>query len=701
MSLTPTVAIAADFLEAYAAIPRVQQRKVRGFISKFQADPTTASINYEAIHDVKDARVRTVRIDQAYRAVVLHPERGNVYLLAWVDHHDEAMAWARRKVFAVNPATGALQVLDMEEGPALAGAVAAAPGGAAVAHGLFTAFAPADLLQTGLPEPLLPAVMALRAEAELEALRPYLPVEAYEALWWVAQGMSVPQAMQEVAGGAQAPAGKVDPGDIDAALEHPDSKRRFVVVQSAQDLERMLDAPLAAWRVFLHPSQRSLVEKRFNGPARVTGGAGTGKTVVAMHRARYLAAEVFKAPADRVLFTTYTRNLAANIEGNLKALCGAEMARIEVVNLDRWAMGFLRGHGQAVAPAEDDVLAAAWRAALGAVEGRTLPEELIRGEWEQVVVAQDLVDRAAYLAASRRGQGRPLTRAQRSEVWEVIEAFRAELAKGGYTTWADLPNLARRLIEQRQPDLPYRAVVVDETQDLGLPRLRLLRALLPPGPDDLFLVGDARQRIYGQPVALSHAGIDVRGRASMLKINYRTTEEIRRWAMRVLSGETFDDLDEGQDSPAGYRSLLSGPAPMVRGFGGEDEEITWLAAQIDDLLQGGVAPESICVVACGRKQVARYQHGLERLDVATLLLDGRADDAGEGVRLATMYRVKGLEFAHVFLAGANAAALPAAAPGGDPLESLRLRCLVHVAATRARDTLTVTSHGKASVLIGG
>src|SRR5262249_26491921 len=140
------------FLDAFARIPRAQQRKVREFTAKFKADPKAAAINYEKIHRVRDERVRTVRIDQKYRAVVLHPERGDVYVLLWVDHHDEAMAWAAKRTFEVNPRTGALQVINVEV------VRQATPSGAGVTGepGLLASVGDDDLLSLGVPEILLP-----------------------------------------------------------------------------------------------------------------------------------------------------------------------------------------------------------------------------------------------------------------------------------------------------------------------------------------------------------------------------------------------------------------------------------------------------------------------------------------------------------------------------------------------------------------
>jgi hypothetical protein len=300
----PTVAIASEFLDAYARIPRAQQRKVREFTEKFRANPTSASINYEKIHGVRDEKVRTVRIDQKYRAVVLHPEQGDVYVLVWVDNHDEAMAWAARKNFDINPVTGALQVVGVDEAER-----AVIPGGGdGRSPGLLDRFEDDVLLSFAVPSILLPAVRAVRTPEEMLAMCRHIPAEAAEALVWLAEG--IPPAEVREAVPAPTRRGRFDPADLAAALTHPDSRRRFVTLHSDDELATILDAPLEKWRIFLHPSQDRLVTRPFNGPARVLGGAGTGKTVVAMHRARHLARTLCSAPGDRVLFTTYTANLA-------------------------------------------------------------------------------------------------------------------------------------------------------------------------------------------------------------------------------------------------------------------------------------------------------------------------------------------------------------------------------------------------------
>ena len=695
----PKIAISDDFLEAYSRVPRAQQRKVREFITRFQIDPTQHSINYEAIHGTQDDRVRTVRIGLDYRAIVLHPDQGDVYLLAWVDHHDEAMEWAARKQFAVNPVTGALQVFDTEVVERVRIADGADDRKALPEYGVFETFEDADLLRTGVPEPLLPAIRPIRTAEELEELAPYLPEEAYEALYWIANlGYSVDQALAEAGTGKVSK--PVDVRDIGASLENANSRRRYAVVNSADEMAEMLNQPLAKWRVFLHPSQYNLVHRDFSGPARVLGSAGTGKTVVAMHRARHLAAEVFTKPTERILFTTFTRNLAHNIQENLNHLCGPELERIEVANIHHWAMTFLGSQGFDPQIASRDEVDRCWSEAIRVAGSDDYDDSFYVSEWENVVQAQGIKSRAAYLRARRHGQGRPLNRKQRAAVWEVLAEYRNQLDELGKMDWSDVITEARLVLEQKGDILPYKAVVVDETQDLAPEELRLLRQIVPVGANDLFFVGDAHQRIYGRPVAMSQCGIDIRGRSRKLHINYRTTDEIRRWSFAVLKNRPFDDLDGGMDELEECMSLRNGVIPEVRHFESQEEEAAFLVERVTDMVTGDFEAEDICLVARTKWILDKTMSALERAGLPFLYLDkDTPEDSGSGVRLATMHRVKGLEFAHVLVTAVNEGVIPYVYAGGEALDEAELlqeRCLLHVAASRARDTLVITSYGRPS-----
>jgi superfamily I DNA/RNA helicase len=692
----PTVALGSDFLDAYARIPRAQQRKVRDFTEKFKANPKSPGINYEKIHDVRDDKVRTVRIDQKYRAVVLHPGHGDVYILAWVDNHDEAMAWARNRVFEINPVTGALQIINVSE----AEQVVPPKTDKKKTAGLLNQFEDDLLLSFGLPAILLPAVRAVRTPDELLAVNKHLPAECAEALTWLAEGIPPEEIRAAVV--AQPKKAPVDTGNLAAALAHPDTRRRFVTIKSDQDLTAILDAPLEKWRVFLHPSQEKLVAKNFNGPAKVTGGAGTGKTVVAMHRAKHLASKVFPEKTDRILFTTFTANLAQNIEQMLSTLCPDCKDRIEVIHLHSWAVRFLRDHGATVEIAGPETIEACWEEAI--LEANNLAWDIgfFRQEWEQVVQANGIQTQEEYLRVPRTGRGQTVSRPQRARIWMVFEHYRHALGKRNQQEWLELIQTARRHLEDNKPKLPYRAIVVDESQDFHNEEWKLIRALVPAGANDLFLVGDAHQRIYGRKVVLGRCGIAIPGRSSSLRINYRTTEQIRAWAVAMVEGMAVDDLDGQADEEKGYMSLLSGPKPECHRFASAEEEQDFLGKTLKELVKHRPA-EEICLVARTAKSIKdEYQSLLKSLGIEHVVLDKTKEGTGRGVRLATMHRVKGLEFPVMILAGVNSKVMPLriAAVEGDPTARKehedRERSLLFVAATRARDQLIVTSWGSPS-----
>lgn len=696
--IKPTVAVASDFLDAFAKLQRPQQRKVRDFMEKFRDNPTSSAINFEKIHGVKDDKVRTVRIDQKYRAVILQPDEGNVYVLVWVDNHDEAVDWAKKKRFEVNPNTGSLQVINVTETEQLA-SVSSRLGGEG--KGIFDEIDDATLSSFGVPAVLLPAIRAVGHAAAVSVLAKHLPAEAAEALIWLAEGLPV----DEVRAALSQPRKpqKVDTSDFAAALDSPDSRRRFVKVSSQDELDRILDAPLDKWRIFLHPTQEELVRTHFNGPARVLGGAGTGKTVVAIHRARHLARDVFTGKDDRILFTTFTANLARDVERNLKRLCGDEVKRIEVTHLHAWAARFLRGKGVQVQVATDEEVRAAWKAAVESTPRGPWTATFLCQEWQDVVQVNGIETEADYLKVPRTGRGQTLSRPQRAQVWRAFVAFNEHLRSRKLMEWLGMIRAARRQLGAGGT-APYKAVVLDEAQDLHAEEWRLIRTLAAPAANDLFLVGDAHQRIYGRKVTLSRCGVNVVGRSRKLRVNYRTTEQIRAWAVAVLNGPGADDLDGGTEDGAGYRSLLSGPVPQVERFRTGTDEKSFLRKTLPDLVQRHGA-ENVCLVARTGKLIDEYRELIESLKLPCAVLDRASGEGRQGVRLATMHRVKGLEFPCLILGAVNAGVVPMSFgsadddPDAKAEQEAKERSLLFVAATRARDQLLVTTWGNGSPFI--
>jgi hypothetical protein len=691
-------------MEAYSQLPRKIQKKVREFTGKFRQDPTQSGLNFERVDGARDPKVRSIRIDQAYRAIVVHPPKGDVYLCAWVDHHDDAYRWVRDRLFEVNPRSGTLQVFEVVEGAAPTPEAPSAPEPAC----LFDAIDDEDLLLAGIPMPLLPAVRNVKTEADLDVLVPHLPADAADMLYMFAAGYSLVSALEETDRSKPEPE-KVDVEDFQAALARDESQRSFKIVANEDELEAMLDAPLEQWRIFLHQSQRRLVKSNASGAVRVLGAAGTGKTVTAMHRANHLASSVFTKATDRILVTTFTKNLAIDLKINLRNLCATEaFARLEIVNLHRWADAFMRRQGHTFHIIRNErQRRELMETAMNDVAYDEFPVAFFVEEWDTVVQQQDVDSRDGYLTARRVGRGTRLGRKQRVHVWEVFQRYRELLEENGLYEWQDLIRETRLYLEKQGVTMPYRAIVTDEIQDFTANELKLLRAMLPPGPNDLFLVGDGHQRIYNPATTLKSCGIEIRGRSTRLKVNYRTTQEIQASAVCILEGREIDDLDGGVDTLRGYSSLRSGPAPQLKHFERENDEAAFVLETMQRWIAEGVLPESICLAARthalldGRYAPILKSAGIASVEVTT---DPEGEASQPGVRFATMHRLKGLEFPRVILVGVQDGIVPLTVPeSGDPISEaeheLRERCLLYVAMTRARDVLVVTGFGVPSSLL--
>ena len=663
MSLKPKVALAQDFLANLAKLPSAVQGKVLKWALRFQSDPTSAGINYEPIRTARDKNLKSVRIDQDWRGIIFKPPLGDVYVLMYVDHHDDAYKWAEGRRIAVNPVTGALQVFAVESlvEPALEqarDAIATLPPAEdksrkakerpLIVRPLFESISDQELLSLGTPSELLPQVRSIRSDTELDALQAYLPIEAYEGLFLIAAGDSVSQILIARETRVDRP---INTEDFAAAIETAESQSRFVVVADEETMAAMLNSPLAQWRVFLHPTQRRLAQGDRSGPVRVLGGAGTGKTILAMHRAKWLA-EQRASIEKKVFFTTFTRNLAADIEENLKTLCSPPvMQKIEVKSLDAWVYGFLRRHKyehRIIYNRKEGEAAEAWQRALALQDSKLgFQPGFYEEELERVVLAQGVSTRDEYRLAKRTGRGTVLTRAKRDAIWPVFEEYRAQLTRRKLKEVDDAYRDAATLM-QGKPQA-YTSIVVDETQDFGPQALRMLRAMVPNGTNDLFFVGDGHQRIYTRHRAsMSACGIDIRGRSRKLYLNYRTTEEIRRLAVATLEGCEIDDLDEGSDDVKRYKSLSHGPIPKTLDFPHIEEALTSLIPLLEESIVG---ERSVCVIV-PNKHDARAVHGsLKTANIPATILgpDERDKSDSKAVRIATMHRAKGLEFDEVVL----------------------------------------------------
>jgi superfamily I DNA/RNA helicase len=680
----PQVATFAGVEASFRLLEPEQQEQIGVFLKLFREEPIHEDWPLERVEGVQDDKVRLVR-QHGLGVLVIEPPRGDLLIIARVGPVEDCVGWAQGRRFEVHPVVGTLQIYDVEEAEQ---AVEGQSGG------LFQDHSDEALGRLGLPVPLLPSVRRLASEADLDALAEHLPPEAADGLYLLASGYDLESTLAEL----KTPE-TVDAQDFAVALHHPQSARSFRLIEDDEDLAAVLAGPLEAWRIYLHPDQLRLVQMNANGPVRVLGGAGTGKTVALLHRCAHLLREHFVG-SERLLLTTYTRNLASDLAEHLGHLLSPEeLQRVEVRNLHSLVSELWKQHGDGRGLSFSDARGQAWRRAMTYDQlGR--PSSFYQDEWESIVQGQGLTDERGYLRARRVGRGVALNRGDRRKAWAVFAAYRTELDEQGRLEQADVLRLLSEGLESGSIPRPFAAALCDEVQDLGAPELRFLRALIPAGAGDLFLVGDGHQRIFGQPVRFSACGIEIRGRSRRLKVNYRNTAHVRYWTVKAVEGAPIDDLDGGEDNLKGYRSLRLGLEPREHLLASRGEERARIRQTVLDWLDHGVPATHICLAAPTNRQVEDLRELLEDADVPSVVLDTDSSSAGEGVRLATFHRMKGLEFPCVLLSHVEQGQVPLRNrvfaqldEGAQAAWDQRYRCLLYVAATRARDELVVTAVG--------
>jgi hypothetical protein len=696
--------IADTFTSALARLPAQEQKAAKLSAMDLQLNPASPGLQMHRIDRSKDPNFWSARVDRDLR-LILHKTAGSI-LLVYVDHHDSAYAWAERRRIETHPRTGAVQIVEVRErveeaAPDLFAAPAAE--GPAPAHALFAALSSEDLLAIGVPADWIDPIKAASEERFFE-LSGHLPAEAAEALLeYAATGRLAPPVKSLFAVEVETPAEPPPFRMLEpAAFEHPDAQRRFRRIETEAELRAALDAPWERWSVFLHPSQRALVERSFAGPARVAGSAGTGKTVVALHRAVRLARS---DPDARVLLTTFDDPLAealapklALLEAQVPGAGGRTVVRAwRRIADELYELAFGR---RPRAASEEQVR----RALAQAAEARGLTgvsPRFLFAEFTHVADAWQVGSLEAYGATPRLGRRTRLGARQRERLWPVFSDTRQALWQAGLQTW---PTIFGALSEHLagRARRPFTHVVVDEAQDLGPAELRFLKALAPEADDALFFAGDLGQRIFVQPFSWTSLGLDVRGRSFTLKVNYRTSEQIRAAADRLLPG-IVRDADDREESRRGTISVFEGPAPLIVRAASVDEEALDVAAFIAEALASGMKPSEVAVFVRDRPRLDRAR----AVAAAVGLQPAEPGDARAGgsdvLRVGTMHLAKGLEFKAVAVMACDADALPLQARVESAVDASDLdeiyeteRQLLYVAATRARDRLMISGVAPAS-----
>lgn len=674
--------IADTFTDSLARLTAQEQKAVKTTAFDLQIDPSSPGLSFHKLDRAKDANFWSVRVNADIRLIV-HRTSASL-LLTYVDHHDKAYAWAERRRIERHPSTGAMQLVEIRERvqeiERPQPTAVPAPTTATVRPKLFDNLRKFELMAFGVPEDWVDDVRRADEDTLFDVIA-HLPQEAQEALLKLAVG-------ERPDPPAPAPV-EADP------FAHPDAQRRFRVLKDVEELQRALDAPWDKWAVFLHPAQAALVERSTSGPARVSGSAGTGKTIVALHRAVHLART---NPSGRVLLTTFSKGLASALKTRLATLVGNEPAtasRIVVKALSGVGYDlYAERHGPPNI-ASPTVIRSLIAKASADVPGHKFTEHFLFGEWTDVVDAWQLRSWDAYRDVSRLGRKTRIGGKQREILWAIFERARVGLAEKKVVTWADVfGRLTDELAAGGKP--PFDHAVVDEAQDLGVAEARFLAALAATKLDGLFFAGDIGQRIFQQPFSWKGLGLDVRGRSSTLRINYRTSHQIREHADRLLPGNVAD-VDGNAESRRGTVSMFDGPAPTVQTFSGADKEQAAVGHWIAERIKGGCEPHEIGVIVRSDRELKRARAAVKIAAVRGSDLDEGAEPQRGSVAIGTMHLAKGLEFRCVAVMACDDEIIPSqerieTVADDSDLEEVydTERHLLYVACTRARDRLLVT-----------
>ncbi|MFF7242335.1 UvrD-helicase domain-containing protein [Embleya sp. NPDC008237] len=720
-------------------------RAVIGAVYTFQRDfrrnPNSGSLHLQPLKG--DDRLWSARVNREYRALLVKLG-ADEWLLVAVRHRSHVYERLDRLAYGINQVTGSIDYIDLQavQDSVLRRALAHPKAGTQVSSPDDETHPPAaaplrhfrgcdaeQLAALGVAEPLIPIVLKLETEEELLGLVEYAPRHTGEVLLRLYDGASFDEVMSQVTDPVM-PGERVDTDDWQAAAD----RTQAVVLTDDEALQSILEeGDFGRWKNFLHPTQEKLVRRKYSGPARVGGGPGTGKTIVALHRVKHLVDGLGPGHTKPILLTTFNKNLAADLRGRLLSLGGPQtVARVDIVHIDQLATRVVReaDPGGAKRRIDDNKALDEWRQLLAETGDSRWSAEFLSDEWNQVILGQAVNARSDYFRVRRSGRGRSLTRAERAAVWQLAERFTQRLDLGGMETHRQVAERAARLeiarktkIDSRQQQREmsggpgnihaesgsgawlryrYRHVVVDEAQDLSPAHWKLLRAMVPVAPDDMFLVGDTHQRIYDNQVTLGSLGVNIRGRSARLTLSYRTTREILASALGLLDGTHYDDLDGGSDTIEGYRSILHGERPTLHGATTWDQEREAIVDRVrawDDVPREDVA---ICVPT--NVMAAEVAQRLAERGIAATEITRDGPRGREGVHIGTMYRFKGLEYRRIIIAGVTEGLVPrssvdawaATDPSRHHRELQRARSLLFVAATRARDALAIMWHAEPS-----
>lgn len=676
-----------NFLESYDKLTGTERKQATQFLDKFLTDPTLPSLSFKRLSKLKTNKIWACYVNMDLRAIIYR--EGNMASVMHVGHHDPAYRWAANNYGSITEKSlTPLMPIEVDgnfiqdEGddlPTKRGDSTKEGGDKPPTPKYFTSYTEPYLISLGIPSELLPTVYQVSNDDELYELLDHLDENTGTYLLKLREGEFVVPPVK----------GTTKPNieeDISVGI-----KQRFTLLDEQGDLTRLLDAPSETWLAFLHPTQKKLVKNHFKGPVKIVGSAGTGKTVVALHRARQLSRN-----GKKVLLTTYTKALCANLQRQLRMLCtDDELKNITVSTVHAQVLDIantILGRFQVLEDQQINRDIESYRK----LSGIAYSTKLLQSEWDTILQTQGISTWEGYRVASRAGRGIPLGPKERKLIWDGVfqKIFDAAKQCGAYD-WATLCRQVASRLETGNLKRRFDAIIVDEVQDLRAAELMFLAALAGEGEDRLMLMGDSAQRLYGGSFSLKSLGINVIGRSFTLRINYRTSEQIYHLASQLTPMDS-PDLNERKIPRQAARSLFSGPEPVLHGFESDSAQLQQIITQLKELQSQGYQPGDIAMFVRTNSAIDKIGSALREAGFKTAKLSQNSDLDPNAFAIGTMHSAKGLEFKIVFVLDASKDRLPLPTAWQnyeDPQDIAdakeRERNLLYVSATRARQQLYV------------
>ena len=655
------------------------QKQAKITAMDLQLNPNNPGHNFHKLDRAKDPRFWSVRVNRDLRIIVFRD--ASRLILCYVNHHDKAYRWAQKRKLETNPKTGSAQIVEIREEVEIV-----------KKYEVETEISPEEtrpaivgvtdeeLLAYGVPKDWLSDVKNATEELILD-VADHLPTEAQEAVLQLAIGNKpeIPKAVEPA----------TDP------FEHPDALRRFRVMNNVEELQQALDFPWEKWTLFLHPDQKHIVQRDFNGPSRISGSAGTGKTIVALHRAVFLAS---KYKDSRVLLTTFSQALANSLKSKLRRLIQSQPRlgeRIDVISMNVLAANLVESRIGKVKLITRDQLNKYISIASEKVEGHQFSNHFILNEWEQVVDAWQINSWEDYRDFKRLGRKIRLAEPQRKIIWSIFEHLIVQLEDERLKTEAGMFQLLTDNFNSTEQS-PYDHYIIDEAQDINVPQLKFMKSVAGSAQNGLFFTGDLGQRIFQIPFSWKSIGINIQGRSITLRVNYRTSHQIRSQSDMLLEKE-IRDVDGNTEIRNQTVSIFNGPKPLIESYDSPDEEVAGVAKWLMEKVKTGSSESEIGVFVRSSVELKRAEEALYKTGLKYKVLDENFDIMSGHVSVSTMHLAKGLEFSSVVVMACDDEVIPSQ----DRLESVAdeseledvyntERHLLYVACTRARDSLLIT-----------